>query len=98
MPSHAPGWKPVASAAALGILGTGIAQLLLFRLLRLYGSSRTSLVTFLLPPIALFYGVTFLGEQLTAQAVGGLVLILLGVALGSGLVRLTRGVPVGETP
>ena len=47
---------------------------------------------------ALFYGVTFLGEQLTAQAVGGLVLILLGVALGSGLVRLTRGVPVGETP
>ena len=98
LPSNAPGWKPVASAAALGIAGTGIAQLLLFRLLRLYGSARTSLVTFLLPSIALFYGVTFLGEQLTAQAVGGLVLILLGVALGSGLVRLTRGVPVGETP
>lgn len=98
LPSHAPGWKPVASAAALGIAGTGIAQLLLFRLLRLYGSSRTSLVTYLLPPIALFYGVTLLGERLTAQALGGMVLILVGVALGSGIVRLTRGAPVGETP
>jgi drug/metabolite transporter (DMT)-like permease len=51
-----------------------------------------------LPPIALFYGVALLGERLTAQAVGGMVLILLGVALGSGLVRLTRAAPVGETP
>jgi hypothetical protein len=27
-----------------------------------------------------------------------MVLILLGVAIGSGLVRLTRAAPVGETP
>src|SRR5262249_20387038 len=34
LPSQAPGWKSVASIAALGIAGTGIAQLLVFRMLR----------------------------------------------------------------
>ena len=42
-----------------------------------------------LPPFALFYGVTLLDEQLTANALLGLVLILGGVALGAGL-SLTR--------
>ncbi len=98
LPSHAPGWKPLASVAALGIAGTGIAQLLLFRLLRLYGSARTSLVTYLMPPIAVLYGVTLLGEPLTAQELGGMALILLGVALGSGVLRLARRATVGEIP
>jgi drug/metabolite transporter (DMT)-like permease len=87
LPHHAPGWKSLGSAAALGILGTGAAQLVLFRMLRLHGAARTSLVTYLLPPTALFYGAVFLGEPVTAAEGGGLGLILLGVALGSGLVR-----------
>jgi hypothetical protein len=40
--------------------------------------------------MAVFYGVTVLGEPLTASALGGLVLILAGVALGSGPARLRR--------
>jgi drug/metabolite transporter (DMT)-like permease len=87
LPQHAPGWKSLGSAAALGILGTGAAQLVLFRMLRLHGAARTSLVTYLLPPTALFYGAVFLGEPVTAAEAGGLALILLGVALGSGLLR-----------
>ena len=87
LPHHAPGWKSLASAAALGVLGTGAAQLVLFRMLRLHGAARTSLVTYLLPPTALFYGAVFLGEPVTAAEAGGLALILLGVALGSGLLR-----------
>jgi drug/metabolite transporter (DMT)-like permease len=59
-------------------------------MLTTFGSSRTTLVTYLLPPFALFYGVTLLGERLTANALLGLVLILGGVALGAGL-SLTRG-------
>ncbi|HMD12800.1 MAG TPA: EamA family transporter, partial [Marmoricola sp.] len=55
-----------------------------------YGSSRTSLVTYLLPPMALFYGVTILDEQIHLNAALGLVLILAGVALGSGLFKLAR--------
>jgi drug/metabolite transporter (DMT)-like permease len=87
LPQHAPGWKSLGSAAALGVLGTGAAQLVLFRMLRLHGAARTSLVTYLLPPTALVYGAVFLGEPVTAGEAGGLGLILLGVALGSGLLR-----------
>jgi drug/metabolite transporter (DMT)-like permease len=57
-------------------------------MLVLYGSSRTSLVTYLLPPMALFYGFVFLGETVHLNAALGLVLILAGVALGSGAVQL----------
>jgi len=53
-----------------------------------------SLVTYLLPVTALFYGVTLLGEPLTWEELAGMVLILGGVALGSGAVRLYRREPV----
>ena len=43
-----------------------------------------------MPPFALVYGVLFLGEPITMPELAGLVLILGGVALGSGAVRLRR--------
>jgi len=98
LPDQALGWKAVLSAIALGVAGTGVAQLLLFRMLRLHGSARTSLVTYLLPPIAVLYGATLLGEPLTAGEVGGMALILLGVAVASGVARLPRRAPVTQTP
>ncbi|MGI8606546.1 MAG: DMT family transporter [Gaiellaceae bacterium] len=85
LPEQVPSAKALGSVAALGILGTAVASIILYRMLTDYGSSRTSLVTYLLPPFALFYGVTLLDERLTANAVLGAVLILAGVALGAGL-------------
>lgn len=90
IPDQVPSAKALGSVAALGILGTAVASIILYRMLTTFGSSRTTLVTYLLPPFALFYGVTLLDEQLTANALLGLVLILGGVALGAGL-RFTRG-------
>ena len=90
LPSQAPTWKPVASLLALTLLGTTVAQLILFRAIRLYGSARTTLVTFLMPPIALVYGAVLLGEPITVGSIAGLGLILLGVALGSGALLLNR--------
>ena len=87
LPGHVPSFEALGSVAALGILGTAVASLILYRMLAAYGSSRTSLVTYLLPPFALFYGVTLLGEPITVNALLGLVLILAGVALGSGVLR-----------
>jgi hypothetical protein len=63
-----PSWKALASVAALGLIGTSFATLILYRMLNTYGSSRTSLVTYLLPPMALFYGVTILDEQIHLNA------------------------------
>jgi drug/metabolite transporter (DMT)-like permease len=89
-PNSAPGWKAIACVLALAVLGTAVAQLVWFRLLRRYGSARSSLVTYLLPVTALAYGSVFLDEPLHPSALAGLALILGGVALGSGAVRLPR--------
>lgn len=88
LPAHAPGWKSVGSGAALGLLGTALAQILSYRMIRLYGSSRSVLVAYMLPAFALFYGAVFLGEGLSYQKLLGLVLISAGVALGSGAVGI----------
>jgi len=84
LPAHLPDAKAIGSLLALTILGTTFAQLLLFRMLRLYGSRRLSLVTYLIPGFALFYGAVLLDEPITVAALAGLVLILGGVALASG--------------
>ncbi|HKC77296.1 MAG TPA: DMT family transporter [Gaiellaceae bacterium] len=83
-----PGWKPVASVVVLGVPLLGFAYLLFFALITGPGAAYASLVTYLIPPIALAYGAIFLGEHFGALAFGGLVLILGGVALGTGVVAL----------
>jgi drug/metabolite transporter (DMT)-like permease len=98
LPDHMPSWKALASVVALGLLGTAFATLILYRMLNTYGSSRTSLVTYLLPPMALFYGVTILDEQIHLNAALGLVLILAGVALGSGVFKVGRSRARAEKP
>jgi drug/metabolite transporter (DMT)-like permease len=90
LPEHAPGWKSVGSLLGLAVGGTAVAQLILFRMLRLFGAARLSLVTYLLPVTALIYGALILDEPLPASALGGLALILGGVAFGSGMWRPAR--------
>ena len=84
LPSEMPDAAAVASILALTVLGTAFAQLILFRMLRLYGSRRLSLVTYLMPGFAVVYGAVLLEEPVSAAALIGLVLILAGVALASG--------------
>ena len=95
-PAELPSWKATGSIVALGVLATAVALLFFYRMLNLYGAARSSLVTYLLPPTALLYGVLILDEEITLNAALGLVLILAGVALGSGagrglLLRWRRG-------
>jgi drug/metabolite transporter (DMT)-like permease len=90
LPSSAPDFEAIASLLALTLLGTALAQLILFRVLALHGSARLALVTYLMPGFALVYGALILDEKLTFSTLGGLVLILGGVALASGAVRLPQ--------
>jgi drug/metabolite transporter (DMT)-like permease len=92
LPDTAPDAATVASLAALTLLGTAFAQLVLFRMLRLYGSRRLSLVTYLMPGFAVVYGALILDEPVTVAILGGLALILAGVALASGANLRTRAV------
>src|SRR5438552_4773150 len=84
------GWKPLASVVVLGGVGTGIAQLIVNRLIGEHGPARSMLVNYLLPGFALFYGATILDEPITGAKVAGLGLILAGVTLASGLVAWGR--------
>lgn len=90
LPSHFPSWKVTGAMLALSIGGTGVAYVLYYALLAGAGASRSILITYLVPAIALAYGVSLLGEPLTVTAAGGLLLVLAGVALGTGGLRLVR--------
>ena len=88
LPAQAAGWKSIGSGAVLGLLGTALAQMLSYRMIRVYGSARSALVAYMLPAFALFYGAVFLGEGLSYQKLAGLALVCGGVALGTGAVRV----------
>jgi drug/metabolite transporter (DMT)-like permease len=98
LPAEAPGWKSAGAAVALGLLGTAIAQIISYRMIRIWGSARAVLVAYMLPAFALFYGAVFLSEPLTWQKLAGLLLILAGVGLGSGALRFARRAPAVQTP
>jgi drug/metabolite transporter (DMT)-like permease len=94
LPGKAPEAKTIAAVVALGALGSGVAYLLYFAIIASAGASRAILVTYLVPAFALFYGAVFLDERISATALGGLALILSGVALATGLAH--RGNPRGR--
>jgi drug/metabolite transporter (DMT)-like permease len=98
LPEQAPDLAAVGSLLALTLLGTALAQLILFRLLALHGSSRLSLVTYLMPAFALVYGALILDEEITWWTLGGLGLILVGVALASGAIGWHRGATAPARP
>lgn len=69
------------SVALLGLLATGFATLLYFRIVQGPGPAFLSLVNYLVPAWAVVAGALFLGESLSPAVFVGLVLILGGVAL-----------------
>jgi drug/metabolite transporter (DMT)-like permease len=90
LPGQVPSWKVIGSIVALGAAGLSVAYLLYFSLIAGSGAPYAALVTYLVPALALVYGAVFLDEGVTASALGGLALILAGVALGTGTLRLDR--------
>jgi drug/metabolite transporter (DMT)-like permease len=74
----------LAAVATLGVVGTATAFVLYYSLIAETGAGRASLVGYLIPPVALAYGALLLDEQITAAAIAGLVLILVGVSLAGG--------------
>jgi drug/metabolite transporter (DMT)-like permease len=77
----------LASVAALGVLGTGLAFVLHMRNIRLLGASTASMVTYLIPVFAAVIGVVVLGEELAWFQPVGAAIVLLGVAIAQGVGR-----------
>jgi drug/metabolite transporter (DMT)-like permease len=90
-PAHVPSLLAIGAVLALGFGGTGLAMVLSFRLIQRIGASRTSVVTYLLPPFAIFWGWLFLHERPGPVTFVSLALILSGVFLTT---RRSKPVPV----
>src|SRR6478736_5074529 len=82
-PDHVPGWQPIGSVVFLGVIGTAFAYLLFYTIIAGAGAAYASLVTYLVPPVALAYGAIFLDESVGLAALVGLVLIFAGVTFGT---------------
>lgn len=86
-PAAWPGTQAWLAAALLAVLCTGVAYVLYFRLIGNVGPANAMAVTFLIPAFAVLWGALFLGEIVGATMVGACLVILLGTALATGLVR-----------
>jgi drug/metabolite transporter (DMT)-like permease len=78
----------VISIALLGAVGTGIAYLLNYRSIAELGSTKASVVTYLIPVVAVAVGVVFLDEAFEPGLVFGGALTIAGIAMVHG--RLAR--------
>lgn len=79
VPAFAPG--PWAALVILGVLGTGLAYIVNFALIRHEGPTRTSAVTYLIPLVSLAIGTVALDEPLTSHLLAGSALVLIGIAV-----------------
>jgi len=86
MPSH----SAIISVVLLGVVCTGIAYIIFFRLIAHLGPAKAISVTYLIPAFGLFWGWWFLGEKITLWVIVGCAFILTGVALTTGLVKKKR--------
>lgn len=73
------------SAVVLGVVCTGLAYLLFFRLIATVGATRTISVTFVIPLFGVGWGYSFLGERIDLVTVVGGAIIILGTALTTGV-------------
>ena len=86
-PAQTPSLNAWLAIGVLGILCTGIAYVLYFRLIANAGPARALTVTFMIPVFAVFYGVVFLSETVTLWMIVCGVIIICGTSLASGLVK-----------
>jgi len=77
-------WLPV---VALGIVCTGFAFVLYFRLIEHVGAAYGASVTFVIPIFGMLWGALFLGEKVTPMMGVGCLIVLTGTALSSGKLK-----------
>ena len=87
-PAQAPSLQAWGSVLVLGVVCTGLAYILYFRLIERAGPARALAVTFAIPAFAVFYGVLLLGESITPWMVICALVIIAGTTLSTGLLTL----------
>jgi drug/metabolite transporter (DMT)-like permease len=85
-----PALRPVVGLVGLALCSTALLLVLTFALIDSVGPRRAALAAYLAPGFALLLAALVLSEPITGAAVGGLVLIVGGVALASRPVPVPR--------
>ncbi len=89
-PQRMPGAPAWLAMLALGVLCTGVAYVLYFRLIENIGPARSLTVTFVLPVFAVIYGAIFLQETVSLWMLLCGVIIVCGTALSANLFKFGR--------
>ena len=76
-----PDAQAIFSILWLGILGSGLAYLLVFRLFAAWGATRTTLVAYLIPVWGIVLGYLVLAEPIDAAVIVGTALVIAGIGL-----------------
>lgn len=89
---------PLAAIVVLGVVGTGLAFLLMGGLVGRVGPTRATFITYCMPPVSLGLGVVFQGDHVAALALAGVVLAISGAVLAGRPVAVRAPKPVVEGP
>jgi len=76
-------WESALAMVPLGILGTGLATVLMTTLAGRVGGPRASIAIYFLPIVAVVLGVNVLGESVAPIALVGIALVLMGAWIAS---------------
>lgn len=76
-------WPSLLALLAVGVLGTGVAFVLMGTLSGRVGPTRSAFITYVIPVVALILGVVFRNEIVAPVAVIGVVLVIAGALLAS---------------
>ncbi|MBI3298430.1 MAG: DMT family transporter [Elusimicrobia bacterium] len=86
----APSWAALGATLYLGVLSTGVAFLIFFRLIRDWGALKTSAVTYVMPVVTLVLDRVFFGRWPRPIEAAGAAVVLAGVlVLHSGKLERT---------
>jgi len=96
-------WRTVGAITALGVLGSGVAFVLNYRVIRTVGVSTMATVTYVMPIVAIALGAIVLRERLAWYQPTGVVVVLIGVALSQDVpgrliasMRVRRAAPAPQ--
>lgn len=92
-PERMPGMAAWAAVLAVGVVSSGVAYILYFRLIESAGPTRAMSVTFVVPVFAILYGALLLHEPVTAWMLLCGAVIVAGTALSAGLTPWRKNPP-----
>lgn len=90
-------WRVTGSIVLLGLLGTGVAYVIYFRLIGDVGATTASAVNYVVPITAVIIGVILLGEPVTWNLIAGGLVVLVGMAYAENRLSQLRRTPQATT-